>query len=131
MKDQILLFNANDEDIIKKMQMALAIHRIKIKKVEISEYNQTIGYLAGVKEASKCFEPYDGEELPSPMVVFCFSRQLLDQVLRSFQNMDVPRIPHKAMMTVTNQNWTPGELYLELTKELMLNQQSTNGSNME
>ena len=52
MKPTILLINFQDQQKLRKLKMALLPFKIRLKTVEIQDYSQPIGYLAGVKEVS-------------------------------------------------------------------------------
>lgn len=117
MKDKVLLFHVEDEDVQLKIEMALFLSQISLRRVEKDEYLQTIGALAGVEGMELTGQTYEGEELPEPMLVLCMDSNRVDQVLAAFRSMGVPRIGCKAMLTPTNSNWTPLALYRELKRE--------------
>ena len=53
MKPTILLINFQDQQKLRKLKMALLPFKIRLKTVEIQDYSQPIGYLAGVKDGSQ------------------------------------------------------------------------------
>ena len=59
-----------------------------------------------------------GAPLPEPMLLFCgVSSSLLGKALQVMQQEQIPRIPHKAVLTEHNRQWTPRQLYGELSRE--------------
>ena len=117
MKDKVLLFHVEDEDVQLKIEMALFLSQISLRRVEKSEYLQTIGALAGMEGKALTEQIYTGADIPEPMMVLCMDSNRVDQVLAAFRSMGVPRIGCKAMLTPTNSNWTPLALFAELKEE--------------
>ena len=55
--------------------------------------------------------------LPSGMMIFTgLSEMTLDRVLAGLRAQQI-RIPYKAILTPTNQHWTPEECFIEIKKE--------------
>ena len=52
MKETVLLFNAPDKDTLLKIEMALFPLRLRLKKIKPEDYNQSLGFLAGIKDAA-------------------------------------------------------------------------------
>ena len=103
MKETILLFNAPEKDRLLKIEMALFPLHIRLKRVELSDYNQPLGYLAGVKDIAPAEGTYDGAELPDTMFVFCFlSDNRLNQALAALRKSGAGPFPYKAILTPTN-----------------------------
>ncbi len=118
MKETILLFNIPEKEKRLKLEMALFPLHVKIKYVKPEEYNQKLGTLAGVKEIPESTDSYTGEELPSTMLVFAFlPDQKLNQALYALKKSGVGPIPYKAVLTPTNQFWTPLECFEEIQRE--------------
>lgn len=117
MSDKVLLFHIEDEAIQLRIEMALFMNQVGIKRIEKKDYLQTIGYLAGVEDAKATEIVYEGEELEDPMMILCMDSDKIDTVLAAFRQMGVPRINYKAMLTPTNATWTPLALYQELKRE--------------
>ena len=60
-----------------------------------------------------------GAAVPGQMLVLAyFDRDMLDAFLRGFRARQIPPIPHKAMLTLTNTAWTGPELYENLSREM-------------
>ena len=117
MKEKVLLFHFTDEEILARMQLALLINKVGAKKVERKDYCQSVGYLAGVSGKKAAEVEYDGPELEEPMMIMCMDSRRIDELLAAFRRAGVPRIAYKAMLTSTNSDWTPLELYKELKRE--------------
>lgn len=117
MKEKVLLFHFTDEEILARMQLALLINKVGAKKVERKDYCQSVGYLAGVAGKKAAEVEYDGPELEKPMMIMCMDSRRIDELLTAFRRTGVPRIAYKAMLTPTNSDWTPLELYEELKRE--------------
>lgn len=117
MKEKVLLFHMEDEEILAKIQMILLLQHIGVRMVSMAEYCQPVGYLAGVKGMEAVEEEYAGPEFEEPMMVLCMNSGRIDQLLAAFRKAGVPRIAYKAMLTQTNRSWTPIELYGELKRE--------------
>lgn len=60
-----------------------------------------------------------GSEVPGQMLVLAyFDQNMLDAFLRGFRVRQIPPIPRKAMLTLTNTTWTGPELYENLSREM-------------
>ena len=117
MKEKVLLFHFTDEEVLARMQLALLVNKVGAKKVEKKDYCQSVGYLAGVSGKKAAEVEYDGPELEEPMMIMCMDSRRIDELLTAFRRAGVPRIAYKAMLTPTNSDWTPLELYEELKRE--------------
>ncbi len=118
MKETILLFNIPDKNKRLKLEMALFPLHVKIRYVKVEEYNQKLGALAGVKEIPLPEDNYTGEELPDTLIVFAFlNDNKLNQTLYALKKSGVGPIPYKAVLTPTNQFWTPFECFEEIQRE--------------
>ena len=84
------------------------------RNVEIPRQGLTLGALVGLLP-----EVPGGSEVPGQMLVMAFfDRDMLDAFLRGFRARQIPPIPHKAMLTLTNTAWTGPELYENLSREM-------------
>lgn len=60
-----------------------------------------------------------GAAVPGQMLVLAyFDQDMLDAFLRGFRVRQIPPIPHKAMLTLTNTAWTGPQLYENLSREM-------------
>ena len=60
-----------------------------------------------------------GAAVPGQMLVLAyFDQDMLDAFLRGFRARQIPPIPHKAMLTLTNTAWTGRELYDNISREM-------------
>ncbi|HHU72717.1 MAG TPA: DUF3783 domain-containing protein [Clostridiales bacterium] len=118
MKASVLLFNFTDKSRALTIGRALLPLGIRIMKVNKEDYNQPLGYLAGVKEIEAVEEKYEGDELQGEMMVMAgITGKMVDDVLLALRKSGIGRINHKAVLTLTNQYWNTIQLYEELVKE--------------
>lgn len=118
MKETILLFNANDKAINLKIQKALFPLKIRLKKVNKTDYNQPLGYLAGIDKIAPVEEADTGTELEDMMIIFAFlSDAKLNQVLAALRKCGAGPFPYKAILTPTNQFWNARQCFEEVKKE--------------
>ncbi|URW88928.1 hypothetical protein M5E84_15105 [[Ruminococcus] torques] len=71
----ILLFNPPAKEQLLKIRSALLPLHIRIQLIKPEQYNQPLGYLAGMKDISPVEENYAGEELPDTMFSLLFFKQ--------------------------------------------------------
>ena len=84
------------------------------RNVEKQRQGLTLGALVGLLP-----EVPGGSQVPGQMLVMAyFDRDMLDAFLRGFRVRQIPPIPHKAMLTLTNTAWTGPELYENLSREM-------------
>lgn len=118
MKETILLFNAPDKEKLLKIEMALFPLRLRLKRVQKEDYNQPLGFLAGMKDIAPAEGTFSGDELPGTMFVFCFlSDSRLNQALAALRRCGAGPFPYKAILTPTNSAWTAPDCFAELKKE--------------
>ena len=121
MKEQILLFECDDETLKRQLRQALLPLRLRIKFIGREQYGRTIGELTAqdtsdsseiTAETMEAMQP-----LSAPMMIFAgLSSSRLDEVLRALRQRRLV-IPHKAVVTAHNAAWTPAELFAELEQE--------------
>jgi hypothetical protein len=133
MREQILIFNMENDDLKNRLRRALMPLRVRVRAVSESDYAKPIGEIAGLShntneeaapDASAASD--DGTmpgtdtgaaSLTDPMMVFVgLSSARLDAVLRSLRKNSVS-IPYKAILTESNAGWKPQALLAELKKE--------------
>lgn len=84
------------------------------RNVEKPRQGLTLGALVGLLP-----EVPGGSQVPGEMLVMAyFDRDMLDDFLRGFRARQIPPIPHKAMLTLTNTAWTGRELYESISREM-------------
>ena len=84
------------------------------RNVEKQRQGLTLGALVGLLP-----EVPGGSQVPGEMLVMAyFDRDMLDAFLRGFRARQIPPIPHKAMLTLTNTAWTGRELYESISREM-------------
>lgn len=118
MKETILLFNAPDKEKLLKIEMALFPLRLRLKRIQKEDYNQPLGFLAGMKDIAPAEGTFSGDELPGTMFVFCFlSDSRLNRALAALRRCGAGPFPYKAILTPTNSTWTAPDCFAELKKE--------------
>lgn len=118
MRETILLFNPPEKERLLKLEMALFPLRIRLKRVQSTDYNQPLGVLVGMKEMTPAEGSYNGPELPSTMIVFCFlDDNRLNQALAAIRKSGAGPFPYKAILTPTNSAWTAPDCFAEIKKE--------------
>lgn len=115
MKETILLFNITDRNTKLKLERILLPLKLRIP---VSQYGQTLAALCGLEEPVAL--PSESAITPSfsdPMMIFAgLSEMTLNRVLAGLRAQQI-RIPYKAILTPTNQHWTPEECFIEIKKE--------------
>ena len=115
MKETILLFNITDRNTKLKLERILLPLKLRIRR---SQYGQTLAALCGLEEPVAL--PSESAITPSfsdPMMIFAgLSEMTLNRVLAGLRAQQI-RIPYKAILTPTNQHWTPEECFIEIKKE--------------
>ncbi|WP_099469426.1 DUF3783 domain-containing protein [Konateibacter massiliensis] len=118
MKPTVLLYNFNDTERNRKITLALMPLGFRLKKVMKENYNQPIGYIAGVKGIESIEEKYEGEELEDEMLIMVGLKSAqIDSLIAAFRKNGIPKVNCKAILTETNQYWNAIELYKELKLE--------------
>lgn len=113
----ILLFQIENNKA-KQIQQICNSLQIRCKQVSPSDFNQTLGYLAGISGFKKGKAPLSEKTFPSEMLVFSgIPQPLLDQFLSRYKQALLSPIALKAIITIHNINWTPWQLVTELQKE--------------
>ena len=101
-----LLYNLQDSDSGRKLKMILLKMKIRIRKIEPSQYLRPVGALAGIRGLADTDEIYSGELFTEPMLLLRgFTDSRLDLLLASMRKDGI------------NQTWNSLALYEELKKE--------------
>lgn len=118
MKPTVLLYNFKDSVRNRKITLALMPLGLRLKKVEKENYNQPIGYIAGVKGIEPLNETHVGEELEDEMLIMVgMTSAQIDGLIMAFRKNGIPKVKCKAVLTETNQYWDALTLYKELKLE--------------
>lgn len=118
MRETVLLVNFQDRKKLREIQMMLLAVKVRMKIVEPSEYMQSVGWLAGVRNMEKRDEVYNGPPLEQEMMVFAgVTEEHLNQILFLMKKGPIAPVHYKAVMTPTNQEWSIPRLYRELARE--------------
>ena len=84
------------------------------RNVEKTRQDLSLGALLGMLP-----EVPGSAAVPGQMLVLAyFDQDMLDAFLRGFRVRQIPPIPHKAMLTLTNTAWTGPQLYENLSREM-------------
>lgn len=118
MKETILLFNPPDKNRLLKIEMALFPLRVRLKRINVCDYSQPLGVLAGLEDPLPDTGVFNGPELPDTMFVFCFFEEnRLNQALAALRKSGAGPFPYKAVLTPTNSTWTAPDCFKEIKKE--------------
>lgn len=97
-------------------QLAIKQH-LRAVHVQPSAYDQSIGQLAGYAVPADAAGTAADELPPTGLLVFCGLRNShMDRFLQGLRHAGI-EIPHKAVLTTTNQHWTVFQLAWELERE--------------
>ncbi len=118
MKPTVLLFAFHDAEKREKIARALLPLKLRVKKIDKSDYHQPLGALLEMAEKDAASPAYQGPELPHEMLLIagCSDPQI-HALLDALRSAGIPRIHHKAVLTENNQYWNALELYDELNQE--------------
>lgn len=118
----ILLFQFTPEKTAALHKLCAALSSrftIRIKSVQKEDYEESLGFLAGIMGFSSNHKSYSGPSLPSEMLVFSgFTGDDLDDFLDAYHEKGLEKILLKAVLTPDNIKWTPGRLYRELADHI-------------
>lgn len=110
--NEIALFYNFSEERMRKAKFALLPLKIRTKVVSKSDYNQPLGYLAGIKEIEPAETEFDGNGFDEEMIVMHnFTSKTVDGLIRALNKCGVGRVPLKAVITSTNKDWNSVQLY--------------------
>ena len=125
MRESILLFCAEEPALRQKIQAALLPLKVRLRRFPAEDHGTKLGLLAGMSEeeltaAGMLDTPRPSSpagEITEPMLVFVsLAGERFDRVLASLRAGGVS-LPNKAVLTPTNCQWTPAELFAELQQE--------------
>ncbi len=118
MKETILLFQITDRKLKTAITAALLPLKIRVKQVSSVDFGKKLGVLAGtLTDSSDADALPAAEPLTDSMMILCgIEGSRLDRVLAALRSKNV-RLPYKAVLTPSNQEWTPAECLSELKRE--------------
>ena len=91
---------------------------IRLRKVSTSEYNQQLGFLAGIQGFSRKQTKNGSVDLAGEMIVFSgMDSDCVDAFLAAYKETGAAPIGLKAILTPHNVFWDVSQLYGELMKE--------------
>ena len=117
-QEKALLYLFDDEAQLQAVKMALFLAQVQCRIVSKEEYGVPLKILAADEEGSSA-AAYGAKELEGQMVVFAgLGQDKLESALSLLRsNPACGKIPYKAVLTQTNQNWNGFTLFEELQKE--------------
>ena len=87
MKELAMFYNFSDERF-RKAKFALMPLKIQVKKVEKEDFNQPIGFLAGIKGIEPAAEKFDGDGFDEEMIVMHnFTNKTIDSLIKSAEQV--------------------------------------------
>ncbi len=105
MKELAMFYNFSDERF-RKAKFALMPLKIQVKKVEKEDFNQPIGFLAGIKGVEPAAEKFDGDGFDEEMIVMHnFTNKTIDSLIKALNKCGVGRVSLKAVITPTSKDW--------------------------
>lgn len=111
MREIALFYNFSD-DRLRRAKFALMPLKIAVKSVEKQDFNQPVGYLAGIKGIEPQAEKYSGNGFEEEMLVMHnFTSKSMELLIKALAKHGVGRIPLKAVVTPTNKDWDSVSLY--------------------
>lgn len=147
MKESILIFEVNNSVMKQRLRQALMPLKLRLKYVSPSDYDLTIGEIAGLgkntsasfgtsyeekpelsgnasaNSASEIIPPPETSDIATqntisaPMLVFVGLSGEKLDAVLANMRKKSIRIPYKAVLTPVNQNWRPYKLFGELCRE--------------
>lgn len=120
MKETVLYYNPGNSSHVIKLKGVLVQMGIRIKQIGPEQINGVVGALLGM-EGLDTEESSNLEETPKiqeeMLVMYRFSSQRVDDLLRNLRRAGVPKINLKAVVTEHNCKWSFYKLYQELKDE--------------
>lgn len=114
---KILLFEV-EEGKCRQIEAVCRNLHIQAVRVKPASYQQTLGYLAGIKGFKRTQTTDTDGQISMEMLVFSgMDSQFLDTFLAAYKTASIPPIGLKAVLTPYNIHQTATALYTELCKE--------------
>lgn len=111
--EKILLFQSTEATNIRKI--AAPLH-IKVVEVELSQFSQTIGKLAGYNKEEEEIV-FEGEAPEGSLMIFCdFTEKHFNTMLQKMRANKIP-MTYKAVLTPVNRTWDVLHMYTEMELE--------------
>ena len=117
-KPLVLVYNFKPDERTRLIRRYLNKEKISLRMVEVPEFWQPLGYLAGLSGFQKDTSFHLGGNFFEEMLVMCgLSPDQSDRFLRFFREEGLDPVALKAMITPVNQHWNSLKLYEELKRE--------------
>ena len=111
----LLCYNLSDERFA-AIRLAAMRLKIRLRPVEKAEYARTIGSLCGLTPEEETV--YEGEGFQDEMLVMAhFPAGMMNAFLQSFRRLKIKPVALKAMLTLTNSQWSSAHLHEEISSE--------------
>ena len=119
LRETVLYYTPDPQDSAAKLKGVLVRMGIRIRNVAPDQVLEQVGALAGMPGFRLLEERGTGlAVIPQKMLVmYLFSSQRMDVLLRNLRKGGVPRIDLKAVITESNCQWTFYHLYEEISEE--------------
>ncbi len=122
MRETILIFQMDDKKMKAAVTAALLPLKVRVKAIPQTDFHKKLGVLAGILEDTQitdgsAADPAAQGPLSDSMMILCgINDAKLNRILAALRSKNV-RIPYKAVLTASNQEWTAYECLEELKKE--------------
>jgi hypothetical protein len=117
MSGKILLFGFDSLLNILALENAVKPLGVELIPVARTDYNKSLGALAGLDAAPGAIMPYSGGTLGGRMLVLCGLEKKLDELLPVLRRAGAGPECLKAVLTPHNRGWNAVMLYGELVRE--------------
>ena len=117
-KGTVLYYTPERSDRTTKLKSIFVRQGLRIRNIREEEFNETVGYLAGIKGYEKADRSQEEREIPEEVLVMKgFTSRQIDDLLLGIRKAGLPKIALKAIITDQNAGWTFYHLYEEIKKE--------------
>lgn len=114
MKEQLLLFHFTDPARLAAVQKAVLPLKVACKVIDEADWDKAVGTFVGL--AADAAEDSTAA-VSDEMVLLCgMENVMMSQVILALRKAQL-KLPYKAILTATNQNWTARKLFEELCAE--------------
>lgn len=117
-KGTVLYYTPERSERTTKLKSIFVRQGLRIRNIQKEEFNETVGYLAGIKGYEKTDQSQEEREIPVEVLVMKgFTSRQIDDLLLAIRKAGLSKIDLKAIITDQNAGWTFFRLYEEIKKE--------------
>ena len=117
-KGTVLYYTPERSERTTKLKSIFVRQGLRIRNIQKEEFNETVGYLAGIKGYEKTDQSQEEREIPVEVLVMKgFTSRQIDDLLLAIRKAGLSKIDLKAIITDQNAGWTFFQLYEEIKKE--------------